>query len=158
MNKVVRHCVSKQWLVLVLSVFAIQTCSHSHHFCNGVTTVVMKKHSLRQVHIVRQNHLADSDSSPIQMLTTATNRKLPGSKADTTTIQTVRLYLIARKMTPMDQAQPDQHANAMEIVFLQHQSISASKGMESARPAVIVRKEPNKSNLEFFHVACVVCW
>ncbi len=71
---------------------------------------------------------------------------------------TVRLYLIAREMTPMDQAQPDQHANAMEIVFLQHQSVSKSKGMESARPAVIVQKEPNKSNLEFFHVACVVCW
>ena len=147
---------SKQWLVLVLSVFAIK-CSHSHHFCNGITTVAMKKCSLRRVHIIRHDHLADSDSSPIQMLTTATNRELPGSEADTTTIRTVRLYLIARKMTPMDHAQPDQHANAMEIVFLQHQSVSASKGMENTRPAVIVREEPDESYLEFFHVVCAVC-
>jgi hypothetical protein len=58
----------------------------------------------------------------------------------------------------MDHAQPDQHANAMEIVFLQHQSVSASKGMENARPAVIIREEPDESYLECFHVACTVCW
>ena len=81
------------------------------------------------------------------MLTAVTNRELPGSEADTT-IRTVRLYLIARKMTPMDHAQLEQHANAMEIVFLQL----------NARPAVIVREEPEESYLECFHVACAVCW
>ena len=128
------------------------------HFCNGITTVAMKKCSLCGVHVIRQDHLTDSDRRPIQTLTTATNSELLGSKADTTTIQTVRLYLIARKMTPMDQAQPDQHANAMEIIFLQHQSVSASKGMENARPAIIVWEKPNESYLECFHVACAVCW
>ena len=61
-------------------------------------------------------------------------------------------------MTPMDHAQPDQHANAMEIVFLQHQSVSASIGMENAHAAVIVGEEPDESYLEFFRVACAVCW
>jgi hypothetical protein len=74
------------------------------------------------------------------MLTSKPNGKLSGSKADTSTIGSIRLNLIARKMTAIDQPQPNLHPDAMQIVPLQHQRVPTPKRIKNARPSLSFRR------------------
>ncbi len=145
-NYVLKAIVLNWWLLLKLSIIfnSNSGCKEQDsHTC--ITMVVVEQMTHRVVQVVWHEDFNNSYKCTIYMAIVLPRRILPCSKANTTTLRSVIIDYVARKLVSHKQMQTQAKTNTT-VNPIDHHTVPAPKWMQFATAPIIVGQKSDKNN------------